>query len=149
MANRNLILPQRVAYCASEEEMQALGTEVGSAITPRTVMSLDGPLGAGKTCFVRGLVAGTGADISQVASPTFPLIHEYSGGRTPFVHLDLYRIGGESELAELGLDDYWNSDAVIAVEWGSRFPAWMPTRTHWISFEIDGEGRRVSEKLSS
>jgi len=91
------------------------------------VVSLVGRLGVGKTAFVKGLAAGLGIDPSGVASPTFVICSEYptaAGGR--LAHVDLYRVEDEGELVGVGFDDLLEPGAVVAVEWGDRFPAAFP-----------------------
>ena len=86
------------------------------------MVGLTGPLGAGKTCFVQGLARGLGVpDGERVASPTFNIVLDHAG-RLPLHHVDLYRLGDEGELAELGLGELLASGGVSAVEWLDRFP---------------------------
>ena len=79
---------------------------------------LFGPLGAGKTVFVRGLASGIGLDPDEIRSPSFTLINEHQG-RFSFYHVDLYRLT-HSSLVDLGLEDLYRRDAVVAVEWAER-----------------------------
>ena len=92
------------------------------------VLALAGPLGAGKTYFVKGLAAGFGVDPNAVASPTFGIAHEYAtlDGRA-LRHVDFYRLERETELAEAGIVDFLVPGALLAVEWGDRFPNALPT----------------------
>ena len=96
----------------------ALGRALGEALAPGDLIALDGDLGAGKTTLVRGLVAGLGADPTEVRSPTFVLAHVYRGGRIPLGHLDAYRLGPGADLAPLGVDDLLDGGAV-ALEWAA------------------------------
>src|SRR3984957_18193500 len=84
-----------------------------------TVVSLIGDLGAGKTEFVKGLALGLGF-AGEVTSPTFTILHEYRGGRLPLFHMDFYRINEESELDEIGFDDYLKAGGVFSIEAGER-----------------------------
>ena len=104
----------------SELETFALGGRVGAAITPGTFLLLHGDLGAGKTAFVRGVAAGLGGDPAEVSSPTFVLIQHYKG-RTPLVHVDLYRLESAAAVDDLGWEEL-ASGAVVAVEWAERLP---------------------------
>jgi len=96
------------------------------------VVLLSGELGAGKTVFVRGLARGLGADPGEVSSPTFVLLTSYPG-RLTLHHADLYRLRGDGDDAELGLEELPGSDGVLAIEWAERLgePRWpRPTRVH-------------------
>src|SRR5579885_2893411 len=108
---------------ASEEETIALGERLARELPSRQVVLLIGDLGAGKTTLAKGIVRGLGAAApEEVSSPTFTLIHEY--GRV--YHIDLYRLDREEEVATLGLDEIFDRDAVVLIEWGERFPRLMP-----------------------
>jgi tRNA threonylcarbamoyladenosine biosynthesis protein TsaE len=102
-------------------------------------------LGAGKTHLVKGLAAGNGAtDPRKVTSPTFTLIHEYSG-RLRLHHIDAYRLRGPSELIALGFDELIGPESVVAVEWADRVRSAMPADTLWIEISAFSEtGRRFT-----
>ena len=104
----------------SEQETFALGQHVAKTLAPGTFVLLHGDLGAGKTAFVRGMAAGVGANPNEVSSPTFVLIQHYKG-RTPLVHVDLYRLESGAAVDDLGLEELANG-AVVAVEWAERLP---------------------------
>ena len=110
------------------------------------VFALTGDLGAGKTQFVKGFVAGMGAN-TEVTSPTFTLIHEYGGGRVPVYHFDFYRLESSDEVVRLGLDEYLFGDGVCIIEWADRFSALLPNGTRWISLEVQSETERVIRGL--
>ena len=145
MANRNLLDDEILAgiVCTSAQETHHLGRKIASSLTAPVILSLEGTLGAGKTCFVKGLAEGLGFDPACVSSPTFTLVHEYEGGRFPLVHFDLYRIEQEDELASLGFYDYLTGLAVVAIEWGGNFPDVLPPETWRISFLIEDDARIV------
>jgi tRNA threonylcarbamoyladenosine biosynthesis protein TsaE len=89
------------------------------------VVLLIGNLGAGKTTLAKGIAKGRGAaDPDDVSSPTFTLIHEYGGGRV--FHIDLYRLDEPRQVATLGLEELFEKDALVLIEWGERFPLLMP-----------------------
>src|SRR5499426_4091316 len=103
----------------SPDETEALAERLGRAAKGGELLGLEGELGAGKTCFVRGLARGLGADPDAVASPTFVIATEYRGGRHPLHHVDLYRL--EPPLADtLFLREVLYGAGVAAVEWFER-----------------------------
>ncbi|UCD63185.1 MAG: tRNA (adenosine(37)-N6)-threonylcarbamoyltransferase complex ATPase subunit type 1 TsaE [Candidatus Zixiibacteriota bacterium] len=125
----------------SEEETVALARKLTEYFRPGDVIVLTGLLGAGKTVFVKGLAAALGIDESLVNSPSFTLVNEYSGER-PLYHLDLYRIRDESELYEIGWDDYLLRDGIVVVEWGEKAAALLPPRYYRVEFTIKGDSER-------
>jgi tRNA threonylcarbamoyladenosine biosynthesis protein TsaE len=126
--------------CKSPADMQALGQKLASELQSGSCVALLGPLGAGKTQFVKGLAAGLGY-FGDVTSPTFSLLHEYRGGREDLFHLDFYRIEAESELVDLGWDELLE-DGVVVAEWADKFPALLPPSTRWIRISHLKEGER-------
>ena len=112
------------------------------------VLALTGDLGAGKTQFVKGFVAGVGCS-TGVTSPTFTLVHEYTGGRLPVYHFDWYRLESADAVLRLGLDDYLYGDGVCVIEWADRFPALLPPNTRWIALRINGETERVIDGVAT
>src|SRR6187401_2096611 len=99
----------------SEQETFAVGQTLAASLTPGAFVLLHGDLGAGKTAFVRGMAAGFGANPLNVSSPTFVLIQHYKG-RTPLVHVDLYRRESGAAVDDLGLEELADG-AVVAIEW--------------------------------
>jgi len=123
----------------SPDETEAEGEELGRGLRAGDLILLTGPLGAGKTTFVRGLARGAGSE-AQVASPTFQLVRIYPG-RVQLAHVDLYRVKAAGELADLGLDELIDEGAVV-VEWGDRIEATKTGRQ--ITFEtLGGDRRRI------
>ena len=99
-------------------ETQDVGRSLGSHAEPGHVYLLFGELGAGKTCLTQGILWGLGGD-EFARSPTFVLVSEYTG-RIPLYHVDLYRLDSETEVVDLGLDEYLFGDGACAVEWADR-----------------------------
>ena len=123
----------------SAEETVELGRRIAARLPRRAVVLLIGTLGAGKTTLAKGIVSGLGgAAPEEVSSPTFTLIHEY--GRV--YHIDLYRLDRPDEVATLGLDEIFDRDAVVLIEWGERFPQLMPADRYEIRLRAAGEDRR-------
>lgn len=102
-----------------EAETMALAARLAAEFKGGEVLLLSGDLGAGKTAFVRGLALGLGADPDEVASPTFVLLTSYPG-RLRLHHADLYRLRGDGDEAELGLDELPGGAGVLAIEWAER-----------------------------
>ncbi|MGP8244949.1 MAG: tRNA (adenosine(37)-N6)-threonylcarbamoyltransferase complex ATPase subunit type 1 TsaE [Bryobacteraceae bacterium] len=128
---------------ASDAETVALGARLAPDL-PRGVVLLVGNLGAGKTTLAKGIASGLGAAApDEVSSPTFTLIHEYGGGLV--YHVDLYRLEEERELATLGLEEIFDRDAMVLIEWGERFPRLMPARRTEIHLRDLGDDEREIE----
>ena len=103
----------------SPEETEALGEALGRRLRGGEIVAYYGDLGAGKTAFTRGLARGL--DISaRVTSPTYTIVNEYTGGRLPLFHFDMYRLGSAEELFDIGWEDYLARDGVCAVEWSEN-----------------------------
>lgn len=93
--------------------------------------SLEGPLGAGKTHFVKAVAQLLGVT-EPVSSPTFTLLHSYEGRDLRLYHSDWYRLESEGEVLGLGLEEYLG-DGLLLIEWGDKFPSLLPERTMRIS----------------
>jgi len=106
----------------SPDETHALGERWARGAKPGWIIGLVGDLGAGKTQLVKGIAKGLGITV-RVQSPTFTLVHEYSGGRFPLYHLDLYRLENEAAIGSAGLDQYLDQrSGVSVIEWADRWP---------------------------
>jgi tRNA threonylcarbamoyladenosine biosynthesis protein TsaE len=121
----------------------ALGERLARALPPHGVVLLTGNLGAGKTTLAKGIVSGLGAaPAEEVSSPTFTLIHEYGNGRV--YHVDLYRLEEPRELATLGLEELFERNAMVLIEWGERFPRFLPAeRTEIRIRAVDNDEREI------
>ncbi len=128
----------------SVDETVAFARGYAQALGPNDVVALRGELGAGKTHFVKGLVAGCGS-AEAVTSPTFTLLHEYRGGRLPVFHFDFYRIEKRTEIERLGFDDFLHEGGVAVVEWADRFPELLPERARWVSLSAGCGNERTIE----
>jgi tRNA threonylcarbamoyladenosine biosynthesis protein TsaE len=127
---------------ALEEETIELGQRLARELPSRAVILLIGNLGAGKTTLAKGIISGLGAaPPEEVSSPTFTLIHEYGEGRV--FHIDLYRLDTAAQVATLGLDEIFDRDAVVLIEWGERFLELMPPERIEIRLRADGDNRVI------
>jgi tRNA threonylcarbamoyladenosine biosynthesis protein TsaE len=126
----------------SPAETEAAARKFAADLKGGDIVALQGDLGAGKTCFSRGLVAGLESRV-VVTSPTFTLLHEYSGGRAPIYHFDFFRLQSEAEASALALDDYFFSSGVCIVEWADRFPRLIPSTAKWVKIESRGAESRL------
>jgi tRNA threonylcarbamoyladenosine biosynthesis protein TsaE len=123
------------------EHTAALGRRLAGQLACGDLLTLDGPLGAGKTTLVRGLVAGLDGDVGLVASPTFALVHRYQA-RVPVVHVDAYRLAGAHEWAALGLDEL-AEEVLVVVEWAERVRAALPASCWRLELEHAASGRHA------
>ena len=103
----------------SPAQTEAVGAALAQILKPGTVIAYRGDLGAGKTAFTRGLARGLGVKES-VTSPTYTIVNEYLGGKMPLFHFDMYRLGSEDELFDIGWEDYLDRCGVCAVEWSEN-----------------------------
>jgi len=123
----------------SPADTEGLAASLAPSLEAGDVIVLCGPLGAGKTRFVAGLARGLNSS-ATVKSPTFTLVHEYSGGRLPLVHADLYRLEGD-EVEALGLEDLLERGAMVA-EWGEKLPAFRRSGALTVTLAIRSAGER-------
>lgn len=133
---------QNEIHSASAQETKRWGARLARLLTPSTVIGLEGELGAGKTCFVKGLASGLGIDEDEIRSPTFTLIAEHHRGKFPLYHIDLYRLGN-AEIEELGIEEYLFEQGVTAVEWFRFLPAGLVEEYLLISFAFGAEEERI------
>lgn len=143
MANTNPFPPRRT-ITSGPDETRRLGAAIGRRLNPGVIV-LEGPLGAGKTTFVKGLAEGLGfaAASREAGSPTFVLAREYPG-RLPLVHIDLYRLESISTETADWLGETFDRPAVTAVEWGERAAELLPKNHLWIKLShLEGDRRAI------
>lgn len=120
------------------EDTFALGQKIGELVKPGTVISLVGDLGVGKTVFTQGLAKGLRIT-EPVNSPTFTIVQVYDGGRLPFYHFDVYRIGDIEEMDEIGYEDYFYGSGVTMIEWANLIEEILPQDYQEVQIEKDLE----------
>ncbi len=120
----------------SAEETYEFGKKIGQSAQAGEVYTLIGDLGAGKTIFTQGVAAGLGIT-EPVNSPTFTILQIYDGGRLPFYHFDVYRIGDAAEMDEIGYEEYFYGDGVCLVEWANLIGELIPPRHKRVTIEKD------------
>jgi len=119
----------------SQEETIALGRAFAASLQPGDVVALYGSLGSGKTRFVSGVCEGLGARM-HATSPTFTLINEYPAPFGTVVHVDLYRIKSRSELAELGIEEYFSEECICLIEWAEAVTEMLPHRHYEVRLSL-------------
>lgn len=129
----------------SERQTFEYARELAASLEAPAQILLFGELGAGKTAFTKGLAAGFGVeDVDEVSSPTFTLVNQYRG-RVPIYHVDLYRVES-SDLHDLGLDDIFDEQAVVVVEWAERLAGFTPENSIRITLSyVDDHTRQIEQ----
>lgn len=122
----------------SEKETRAFGEQLGKRAVPGSLYTLTGDLGTGKTVFTQGFARGLGIT-EHVNSPTFTIVQEYDGGRLPFYHFDVYRIGDIEEMDEIGYEDYFYGNGVCLIEWAELIGELLPEQRIVVRIEKDLE----------
>jgi len=130
------VAPRAEITSARPEETEDAGERLGRILGPGAVVALTGELGAGKTCFIQGLVRGLGVT-GRATSPTFVLINQYPG-RVPVYHVDAYRTESLTELMDLGLLELLGGGGVTVIEWADKLASLLPPDA--IHVHIEGVG---------
>jgi tRNA threonylcarbamoyladenosine biosynthesis protein TsaE len=129
-------------HLSSPNATAAFGRHLGELARPGDIITMGGSLGAGKTTLTQAIGQGLAVPAScYITSPTYSLLHEYPG-RLPLYHLDLYRLAGEEELEELGLDDYLYGEGLTVIEWPERLGSLMPGERLHIDLQLESEEAR-------
>ena len=138
---------QKVIECKDERETAEFGRLLAGELAPGAVIALDGALGCGKTALTRAIARGLGIK-EPVVSPTFTIMREYTDGRLPLYHFDVYRISEPDEMYELGYEEYFYGEGITVVEWAERVSDLIPDDAVHIRIEKDaGQGfdyRRIT-----
>jgi tRNA threonylcarbamoyladenosine biosynthesis protein TsaE len=125
------------------DQTEQLGEQLGALLSAGDLVCLSGDLGAGKTCLTRGLARGWGA-LQHPTSPTFTLINEYTRRHDArrFYHVDCYRLEGTADARTTGLDDLFDGDGVIVIEWPERIQGILPPDRLWVQLNDRGGNDR-------
>jgi len=117
-----------------ESDTKVFGKELAGKLRPGDIVALTGDLGTGKTTLTKYIAEGLGIT-EIITSPTFTIVQEYTGGRLPLYHFDVYRIGDPDEMYELGYEEYFFGRGVCVVEWADMIPELIPEGSIWIRIE--------------
>ena len=132
------------------EDTAAFAVKIAEAARPGDVICLDGDLGAGKTAFTQELAKGLGVpDSCYVTSPSFSILQEYPG-RIPLYHMDFYRLSDESEVEDLGFEEFFYLSGLTVIEWSQRAKTLIPATRLLLTITITEElARRVDIDFGS
>ena len=123
-----------------EEETIEIAQNIESEKFPNMVICLIGDLGSGKTIFTKGFAEALGID-ENITSPTFNIIKEYNNEEMNLYHMDLYRL--EGDVRNLGLEEYFEKDGVVIIEWADMIEDYLPDERLEIRFKVVDEDTRV------
>lgn len=133
---------ERERFLPTDEATEALGWDLAQLTPKGGTWLLRGELGAGKTTWTRGFVAGLGGDPNQVASPTYAVLHRYETPIGRVFHLDLYRLG-EGGSWTLGLEEQVTAEDCLVVEWAGEDGPWPTEWVGRLNLASEGDGRRA------
>lgn len=134
---------ERIIFIKNETETERFGMELAANVRPGTIIALRGDLGAGKTTLTKAIAKGLGID-DMITSPTFNIVREYTSGRIPLYHFDVYRIGEPEEMYDLGYEEYFYGNGVCVIEWADLIAELLPENTVTIDIKYgDKEGERI------
>lgn len=127
------------------EDTESLGAKLWEILPSKSLVFLNGELGAGKTTLVRGVLRATGYS-GAVKSPTFTIVEEYLIGDRKILHFDLYRITDPEELEWIGIHDYMAQDSLCFIEWSELGRGFLPEPDLILNLSINGQ-ERLAELL--
>ena len=127
----------------NETETVREGEKLGNTLKSGAIVALMGDLGVGKTAFTRGLAKGLNI-AANISSPTFTIVNEYPGD-IPLFHFDMYRLESDSELFDIGWDDYLNRNGVCVIEWSEKVPNALTPETIFVKIQNLGDDKRQLE----
>jgi tRNA threonylcarbamoyladenosine biosynthesis protein TsaE len=150
---KNAAFPNQIYYHAEmiindEDELRKVGSALATVCRPPLVIYLLGPLGAGKTTFSRGFLAGMGYE-GRVKSPTYTLVEPYHLEHAHVFHFDFYRIHDSEELELMGIRDYFNEQSICLIEWPEQGVGYIPKPDVVCTLTIENDRRRLELKSHS
>ena len=132
---------------ADEAATAALGAALAAVLPQGITVALCGTLGAGKTRLVQAIAEAVGVERRSVVSPTFVLVQEYHG-RREIIHIDAYRLRDEDEFLALGPEEFFESGAIVLIEWADRVEGCLPKERIEIHIEVSGQDSRRFEVVA-
>ena len=130
-----------------EKSTLAFARKLSEHLPSKALIYLNGPLGAGKTTFVRGILLASGHQ-GSTKSPTYTLVEPYSLTHQKFYHFDLYRLGDPEELEYIGIRDYLDEEAICLIEWPDKGKGFIPNPDLVINLNYEGEARSITLEIS-
>ena len=130
-----------VFVCSTSEETIELGKNIGKLLKKGDIIALFGPLGAGKTCFTKGIASGIGIT-EEITSPTYTIVSEYEAG-IPFYHIDAYRLRGNDDFINIGGEEILSGEGISVIEWSERISDFIPLHAYKVDIEIIEENKRL------
>lgn len=133
---------------SSPEDTFALGKRLAALLKRGGIIALRGPLGAGKTCFIKGIAEGLGVE-EEITSPTYTIVSEYecfpdTGPSVPLYHIDAYRIKGNEDFTAIGGEDILFGNGISVIEWSENIPGFIPPEALRVDIELkEGEKRLI------
>ena len=128
-------------YSNTPEKTEELGVCIASCLSPGMVVALRGEVAAGKTCLVKGIARGLGIQ-DTITSPTYTILSEYQG-TCPLYHIDAYRLNGDEDFINSGLEEFLTGDGIAVIEWSERIPASLPPDAITITIQIASSKNRI------
>lgn len=134
---------KKTVQIKNESQTEEFGIRVAESLKAGDVLALIGDLGTGKTALTSYIAKGLGIT-RRVNSPTFTIVKEYTDGRLPMYHFDVYRVSDPEELFNIGIDEYFFGEGVCIIEWADLIEEILPENTKYIYLEYGrNEGERV------
>ncbi len=131
----------------SAEDTKKLGQKIGNIAEPGIIILLSGDLGSGKTLLVKGIGSVLGINEREITSPSYTLINEYQNHQTLY-HMDLYRLSRKEDLYDIGFEEYFDKEGILAIEWPEIADDLIPDEYIKLTFEIiDIEERKIEIEI--